>query len=351
MLPIRKTLCRYIRLTALEPYIYTLDPAATPRIGFAEIEVYSNGRNVALNKKINSDLESDSAVRSLSSLTDGHNLYGNILSIRDWLNQLALRHDLETERPLVAAELQLRYARQKANLRIMVWLATLLAAGIGFTILIDRMLRMRQITKIRERFAADLHDELGANLHAIGLLSDIAEEANESSEELSTIHKEIRAVTEQTGTAMRHCSNLLEADMLYTGLLSDMQRASERIMAKFDHKITVEGEELLAQLKPQTRADLFLFYKECLVNISRHSDATRVRTRLEAAQNTAQLTITDNGQGIIGGVPSSLKRRARLLRAKVAIQTPKEGGTRIALTLRPRCLRRRKPETRNLIRL
>ena len=45
------------------------------------------------------------------------------------MEQLGRRHDLETERPLVAAELATRYARQKQNLRRMIGLAALLAAG------------------------------------------------------------------------------------------------------------------------------------------------------------------------------------------------------------------------------
>ncbi|MBI9020770.1 MAG: ATP-binding protein [Verrucomicrobia bacterium] len=336
MLPVQKTACRYIRLTALEPYIYILESPAKPRIGFAEIEVFSNGRNVALNKKIYSELKSETSVRSITSLTDGHNLYGHILSIRGWLNQLARRHDLETERPLVVTELRLRYARQKTNLRLMIWLATLLAAGIGFTILIDRMLRMRQITKIRDRFAADLHDELGANLHTIGLLSDLAEESKDSPDELSMFHQRIRTLTERTGTAMRHCADLLEADGLYTSLSDDMQRAAGRILATFDHDIAIEGKEYLAHLKPQTRTDLFLFYKECLINISRHSGATQFSSFVTATPTEIHLAVRDNGSGLHGNIPSSLKRRARLLGAKMKLESPAEGGTVIHLTLRVR---------------
>ena len=216
------------------------------------------------------------------------------------------------------------------------WLAALLAAGIGFTILIDRMLRMRQIVKIRERFAADLHDELGANLHTIGLLSDLAEEAQGSPSELSMLHQRIRKVTEQTGTAVRHCTDLLEAEGLYTALLGDMERAARRIMAKFSHEISVEGEAHLAQLKPRTRADLFLFYKECLVNISRHSDATEFSTQLTASPKQIQLSVHDNGRGIAEAIPKSLKRRAKLLRGKMRVESPVTGGTTIHLTLRIR---------------
>jgi signal transduction histidine kinase len=111
-------------------------------------------------------------------------------------------------------------------------------------------------------------------------------------------------------------------------------------MAKLKHDISIEGETFLERLKPQTRADLFLFFKECLVNISRHSGATRFSTRLIAGPNALELTIIDNGCGMADakghGIPSSLKRRARLLGAKVHVQSPPTGGTSITLKLRTR---------------
>jgi signal transduction histidine kinase len=334
-----ETQCRYIRLTALEPYIYELERKPGDRVGFAEIELFANGQNVALDKPVTLSKNLDSA-QPASAMTDGRNLYGDILPIRSWLNQLARRHELETERPRITAELNLRYARQKTNLQRMGWLATLLAAGIAFTLLISRMIRLRQMVQIKERFAADLHDELGANIHTIGLLSDFAQTVVHSPDQLIALLQRIRSVSDRTGTAIRHCSNMLEADDLYLGLIEDMRRASQRITAKFEHDFSVEGESFLNTLKPRTRVDLFLFYKECLTNIYRHSGATRFSTQLIATPQKLQLTVSDNGKGIDqqGGteIPAALKRRARLLKGKLTVENPADCGTKIMLTLRLR---------------
>ena len=208
-----ETDCRYIRLIAVEPFLIDGFPGRS-QIGFAEIELFSSGSNVALGKPGRGNFEISHG-RSFSSLTDGRNLYGTILPIREWMNQLALRHDLETERPRVANELHHRYERQKINLRRMVWLAILLTVGIAFTILIDRMLRMKQVTAIRERFAADLHDELGANIHTIGLLGDVALKSLDTPDRLENVLKRSRDLTERTGTAVRHCINVQEANGLF----------------------------------------------------------------------------------------------------------------------------------------
>lgn len=331
-----ETPCRYVRLTAREPYIFDEEPKRESRMGFAEIELFSRGTNAALHAP--ASLQGlDSPGRSPASLTDGNNLYGRILSTRDWMEELALRHKLERERPLLTAELAHRYARQKVTLRRLGWLAALLTVGIGFTFLIDRMRHLRDMTRLKERFAADLHDELGANLHTIGLLSDLSRESIDSPEKLDGLLNRIHDFTDRSAAAARYCTNMLESEGLCEDLVVELKQSSARLLADLDYEITFSGEDLLHKLTPRKRIDLFLFNKECLINILRHSGASRASIHLAADPKTVCLTITDNGTGIKSdqnGVPSSIKRRARLLGAQVAVDHPPEGGTRITLTLK-----------------
>ncbi|MDF7806649.1 hypothetical protein P4E94_04310 [Pontiellaceae bacterium B12219] len=324
--------CRYVRLIAQKTGDAANLSADKFRIGFSEIELFSNDRNVALGKKVQITQTSERQHRSPDALTDGNNLYGKILPIQDWLNQLARRHDLETERPLISEELNQRYTRQKINLIRMSWLTVLLIVGIVIIFLTERLYQLRQVARIKERFAADLHDELGANIHTIAMLSDIAQDA-ESQEEWKHIHQRIEELTDRTSTSIRHIVNMQEADNLYIGLVADMQRAAQRIGTNLEQDFIIEGESHLDHLKPRIRIDLFLFYKECLVNICRHSGATRLKTHLAADSKSLRLTIQDNGQGI-EGIPPSLKRRARLLGAKISATAPSDGGTCITLTLK-----------------
>ena len=331
-----ETPCRYVRLTALEPYVFDEDNEHQARVGFAEIELFSGNQNVALHKPATTHLL-DGTGRSIAALTDGTNLYGQILPVRQWVEELAHRHNLENERPQVAAELNRRYARQKIMLQIFIWLTVLLVVGIGFIILIERTRRIRKISRIKERFAADLHDELGANLHTIGLLSDLSKELMHSPDKLSKLLDRIRTFTERSGTAARYCTNMLEAKGICEDLVEEMNRSSRRLLSDLDYHIEFSGEALLEDLKPRVRIDIFLFFKECLINILRHSGATKVSIRLVATPKDICLTITDNGHGIDSGkdqVPASSRRRARLLRASVTAEHPKEGGTCIHLSVK-----------------
>lgn len=339
MLQFPQTACRYVRLTAVEPYINTLGNVKGSQIGAAEIEIFSNGRNVALGKAVTASFPLNDPSRQFSALTDGRNLYGNILPIRDWLEQLARRHDLETERPLIVAELNHRYARQKTNLVLMGWLAVLLTAGIGVVVLIARNLQRRKIEEIRERFAADLHDEVGANLHTIRLLGDVALNALDSPERLKNVLLRSQDLAERTSAAVRQGIHLQQAGGLHENLPEDMRRSAERILADVEHDISIEGHEILKRLQPGNRSDLLLFFKECLVNISRHAGATRFSIDLTAEERQIRMVISDNGRGMpdsgISAVPPSLKRRARLLGAQVSAGKSIYGGTSITLTFNP----------------
>ena len=354
MRPFMEKRCRYIRLTIIDPRpVVSLDQYENG-FAFSEIEVLSHSQNIAQGAPVTGSSGLSYRRGALERITDGLNNYGKILPLREWMNQLARRHDLERERPLVVAELDRRYNSQQTHLRRMIWLSALLAVGILITFLISRMLRQRSIFETRERIAANLHDELGANLHAIGILGDLAKQevsdagADERWATLNHYINETRTLTEQTAKMAQHCTNMLGAHEIHENLVEEMKNTGERLLADLEHNLSFTDSDRLQRLHPRRRIGLYLFYKESLTNIIRHARATRVETHLSADKNRIILIIHDNGVGV-ATPPPSLKRRARLLKAKLSVETPADGGTKITLWLRPRRrLRRQKPRNTSL---
>lgn len=326
--------CRFVRVIGVESDRLSDSPVEDSRIGFAEIELLSNGLNVALGKE--AGIRGSTAGRSPGALTDGQNVFGKILAIRQWLNELAFRHDLEIERVSVAAELNQKYLKQRAALAWMTWIVVALVIVIAFVILIERLLRVRNEARVRERIAANLHDELGANLHAIGMLGDIAEESVEKPARLIETVRRIRGLTERTGAAARYCTNMMEAEGLCQNLVDDMKQDAKRLLADMGYDITFEGESSLNSLKRRKRIDLFLFYKESLTNIIRHAHATKCTIRVLANEREVRLSVGDNGVGYFGKISSSLQRRARLMGATAAVEHPSDGGTIVNLVYKVR---------------
>lgn len=332
------TTSRFIRVTSVNPYVYSFGEFTGTRLGLAELEVLSGEQNVACGKQVSADFGSSDAERTLQAITDGKNRYGEILPTRKWMQQLARRHDLEKERPEVADELNVLYQKQRTWLKWLIGLAGLLALGAVIAVFVGLSLRNRAVQRTRERIAADLHDELGANFHAIGLLTDLIQKSSGDPEKLKPLLGRVRELTQRTGVATLHCVNTLESVGLYEDLEQDMRRASQRITADLQNEFIFEGKQYLNQLGPGKRIDLFLFYKESLTNIIRHSAATRVTTHLKANSESLCLKVIDNGQGIqesfANGVPPSIGRRAKLLGAEVLAEPVKTGGTKLELKLR-----------------
>ena len=337
--------CRYLRITVPEgDHVNTGEiGSVADMLGFAEIEVLSNGNNVLAGCELMAGFEPIQIHNTPAQLTDGANVFGKIIATRDWIEQLALRHDLETERPLVAANLDQLFSEQEQQFTLLRNLSVLVGGFLVIIILLSHIIRTRQLTSMRQRLAADLHDQVGANLHAIGLLSDIArEEASKTasgvaSDSVVGVIREIRDTTDRTAASVRHCSDTLEPHSLHADFEQDMRRIAHRMMEGYDYTITVSDKEQMARLKPLRCADLFLFYKECLVNISRHAHASCFDAMIEAKQGKIRLTITDNGSGMPAGmIPPSIKRRAKILRGKLSIESPVADtgqGTRIILVI------------------
>ena len=341
-LPIPPTNCRFIRLTSLVPSLS--ENSGRPFFGFAEIECLVEGRNVAVGAVVSSSLPTERLSRPdrLQAITDGNNYYGTILPVRNWLSQLAWRHDLETKQPLLRTALADAYQRQSAMIQRLTWLSLLLVATVVAVVAGERAIRQRAIFKTREQIAADLHDELGANLHALALYGDLAADNIERPVKLSDLIGQMRELAKRCSKAAKACVNLLESEGLYEGLEADLNRTSARLLADLDHTLTIEGHDHLTSLAPKDQIGIVLFYRECLTNIIRHSGATQVETKLFATDRELVLSVSDNGCGLgqqpVTGrgnqTPASLARRARLLGGSVVAADRAGGGTRVTFNAR-----------------
>jgi len=341
-LRIPPTQSRHVRLTSLVPSLS--GNSGRPFFGFAEVECLVEGRNVAAGGAVSTSLPTETLSRAdrLQAVTDGNNYYGEILSVRRWLSQLARRHELETELPLLRETLTDAYRNQSQLIQRLTWLSLLLVAVVVAIIAVERAIRQRAIFRTREQIAADLHDELGANLHAIALYGDLATDNIGRPEKLTNLIGQMRDLATRSGKAAKACVNLLESQGLYEGLAADLKRTASRLLADLEHTLTIEGSEHLSSLAPKIQIGVALFYKECLANIIRHSGATRVETELLATARELVLSVADNGCGLGqqpaasrgDHAPASLLRRTRLLGGSLVAAERIGGGTRVTLRTR-----------------
>lgn len=204
-----------------------------------------------------------------------------------------------------------------------------------------RMRRILEVTKMRERIATDLHDDIGANLTKITLLSEVVRQQLGNNSEIATtqISKPLSAIARISRESVSAMSDIVWAINPQRDSFRDLVR---RMRPHAEEIFTLRGIELVfnapddvpnLRLGADVRRDLFLFFKEAVNNAARHSQCTRVEIHLRAESAWISLTISDNGigfdpsieghgQGLIG-----MRNRARSVGGSVEIESRSVSGT------------------------
>ncbi|HET9275434.1 MAG TPA: histidine kinase, partial [Gemmatimonadales bacterium] len=225
------------------------------------------------------------------------------------------------------------------------WFRAFLVGLAGLLIWSVHQLRLRQALateRLRHRISRDLHDELGAGLSSIALLSDSAGGSPSLSE---PARKELRRIGESARLMVANLRDIVwtidpDADRLQD-IVSRMRDVANGLLPDVRVRFVAEpADELASQIGMGVRRDLLLVYKELLHNVARHARASEVRIALTASRDSIELTVTDDGVGFEpDGAPSgtglkSLKERAARLGADLTLWSERGRGTRARLLLR-----------------
>lgn len=223
--------------------------------------------------------------------------------------------------------------------RWFVGLALALAAGAGYGFHRARLRRLLEITRIRDRIAADLHDDLGANLTKIAVLGEVARRqatpADGALSSMAAIARESVANMSDIVWAIDPGRDTLE------DLVRKMRQHASETFALGDVELVFDAPPRLdpRHLGIELRHDLFLLFKEAINNAARHAQARRVEVRFEVSGSTAVLRICDDGVGMDpartpdGHGLGSMRRRAARMGGRLEIASAPGAGTRIAATV------------------
>ena len=210
-------------------------------------------------------------------------------------------------------------------------------AAITFAIYRAQLRRRLRLANMRTRIATDLHDDIGANLTRIALLSEVAREtgnrdalgsiadiARESVSSMSDIVWAINPRPETAGDLIRRMRQ--HAEEVFT--LRD-------IALRF--RCTAGHDEV--KLSMAIRGDVLLVFKEAISNVARHSACTEVDIDFIVGDEDLMLTVADNGRGFDPaaqrdgqGLPS-MRRRAQRLQGTLVVVSSPTGGTQLTLTV------------------
>ncbi|WP_018614803.1 two-component regulator propeller domain-containing protein [Segetibacter koreensis] len=152
----------------------------------------------------------------------------------------------------------------------------------------------------RKRISRDLHDDIGARLTNINLLSALGQqkisEPQEMSEYLKRISREIQTSAEALDDIVWSIDSKND---LIEEVTSRMRRYAADVFDETAIRYTIRFDEktLPAKLSIGKRRDLFFVFKETINNIQKHALATEVNINIEVKDNELLMQVSDNGKG------------------------------------------------------
>lgn len=167
---------------------------------------------------------------------------------------------------------------------------------------IEQLNRTQAVQEERARIARDLHDDVGASLTQVALLSELAdsdladrpEQARELINEIFTTAKDVTRSLDEIVWAVNPAQDNLER---FAAFLGNFVQGYART-AGLTSRIEIPGELPEITVSSAIRHHLYLATKEALHNVVKHAGATEIRLHLIPEPTGIRLMIEDNGIGL-----------------------------------------------------
>lgn len=219
-------------------------------------------------------------------------------------------------------------------------LAASLAALFVFVLVQNRIRRLVELERIRTRIATDLHDDIGANLTRIAMLSEVASRQSENGGQ--SLLPSIANIARESVESMNDIVWAISPDHdRLLDLIRRMRTHAEDVFTFRDIELAFSAPdaETDLHLSVGVRRDLLLVFKEAVNNAARHSGCTRVEIDLRIEHNRLTLVVADNGKGFNsnnghdGQGLRSMRRRAETLAGRLGIRSKNGGGTTVTFEI------------------
>ena len=166
---------------------------------------------------------------------------------------------------------------------------------------VAKMEREQELERERARIAKDLHDDIGANLSQISILTTLAGRQDAPVEERNGLAEEAAAVARQTIRSFDQIVwSINPRNDTVQSLVQYLCNSAEDLMASTGIRCQLNAEGTFPELalSPQARWAVLMATKEALHNVIKHSGATRVEVRIGFADGVLEVAVEDDGRGI-----------------------------------------------------
>jgi signal transduction histidine kinase len=200
----------------------------------------------------------------------------------------------------------------------------------------------KRLQLIRDEIARDLHDDIGASLSNINILTELARRnatnPDKAGEYLSKAAEDIQDISESLSDIVWNINPKYDnPDHLFVR----MRRYAADMMdgKSIEYELQFPENATGIVIDMDKRRDFYLIFKEAVNNMIKYSGAANARVKLEFVNKLLQLTVQDNGKGfdvqqaINGNGLTNMRKRAVEIGAEFSINSVPGKGTHIKLTL------------------
>jgi ligand-binding sensor domain-containing protein/two-component sensor histidine kinase len=223
-------------------------------------------------------------------------------------------------------------------------LVGLITGLIAYSLYRYRVTRLVEMANIRTRIATDLHDDIGANLTRIALLSEVANQAR-AVDSNSDDDVRLSSITRIARESVSSMSDIVWAINPHRESVLDLTRRMRQhadeiftlrdIGLRFAVPASTDG----LKLEMDVRRDLLLIFKEAVNNAARHSLCSHVNIELRVEASRLLLSVIDDGVGFNestgrdGQGLASMHRRAQRLGGQLDVTSVSGVGTTVRLEI------------------
>jgi signal transduction histidine kinase/ligand-binding sensor domain-containing protein len=225
------------------------------------------------------------------------------------------------------------------------WFRILLAAAFVSALWALHQLRLQralETERLRVQISRDLHDEIGAGLSSIALMSDSVTTTSRIS---AGDNSQLQVIARTARDMVADLRDIVWAIDPDADRLSDVVTRMRDTASALLHDVSITFQvnpqrDLSRVIGMAARRDLYLIFKELLHNVARHSRAQNVRIELESMGHEIRLVVADDGVGFDpGGLQSgtglkSMRERASRLGGDLQLDSEPGKGTTATLRVR-----------------
>jgi ligand-binding sensor domain-containing protein/two-component sensor histidine kinase len=187
------------------------------------------------------------------------------------------------------------------------WFKASIAAAVGLILTVAyrvRMARLQGIERLRVQIAANLHDDVGARLTKMTMVTEFADR---ETAETDPAKPHLRTLSRTTREIIQAMDEIVWTINPKNDNLDDLANYIFHYAQEYFQSTSVSCRlDFPAQLpdwpiSTEARHNLFMVVKEALNNVLKHAAATEVQVGLTAGDGKMTITIADNGVGFDPG--------------------------------------------------